>query len=146
MLKVYVDGGKKGDFLYIGVLIKGLEKDIKFSERIGIGQIHSAEARAVLKAIRILNSNAHKYNSVTVYSDLKSLVDIINKNKVRPKTYKSYPEIDELVSFFSKKQNTLTKVTSKENLAHWVVQDTYKGIFVNNIRDVKSMDKLDRAA
>lgn len=146
MLKVYVDGGKKGEFLYIGMLIKGIEKDIKFSKRIGIGSIHEAEARALLEAIRVLKKYPSMYKTVEINCDLKSLVEIINKNLVRPKTYKSYPDIDELVAFFDGKKNKLVKVKSKDNLAHWVVQDTYKGKYVDNRHEINSVDKLDRAA
>lgn len=131
-MTIYVDGGVKDNYMYIGILSTSKSHPIKFSKKLGIGATHTAEEDALFHCIQLLSSLNIK-EQIVIHCDQVSIVNILNKNGITAKALKTFPRIQEIKNFITNHNIEVKWIRSKDNLAHTLINDAYNGIFYNDV-------------
>lgn len=141
IIPIYVDGGVKEGYMYIGILSTSKSLPIKFSKRLGQGLSHSAEEDALFYCINLLK-NILVNEEIILYSDQKSLVNIMTSDTITTKAISTFPKSQEIKNFIIKSSIKIEWVQGKKNLAHMLIIDAYNGIFYNDVTSITEKTSL----
>lgn len=133
IISIFLDGGVKDGYMYIGILSTSKTLPIKFSKKLGQGSSHIAEEQALYHCINILKNLSLGNNEIILYSDQETLVTVINNDDITAKAAKTFPKSQEIKNFITKSNVKIEWVQGTKNLAHTLMNDAYNGIFFNDV-------------
>lgn len=123
----------KDHIMYIGVIDLYGITGIRYSKKIEEGCSHTAEELALFDALMIV-SKIGLSDQIIIYSDQKTLVDMIKAKQITQKIQNKYPKITEILKLVSDSKNISVEwIKSTKNVAHTLVISAYLGIFYNNV-------------
>ena len=133
IVQIYVDGGVKDNIMYIGVIDVYGTTGIRYSKKLDVGCSHTAEELALFDALMIV-SKMGLNDKIIIYSDQRTLVDMIKNEHVTRRIQDKYPKITEILNLVSNSSNISVEwIKSTKNAAHTLVSSAYLGIFYNNV-------------
>ncbi len=122
----------KDHIMYIGVIDLYGTTGIRYSKKLEEGCSHTAEELALFDALMMV-SKIGLSDEIIIYSDQRTLVDMIKTKHVTKKIEEKYPKITEILKLVSDSKNISVEwIKSTKNAAHTLVSSAYLGIFYNN--------------
>lgn len=132
IISIYVDGGVKDGYMYIGILCNSIDFPIKFSKKLELGMAHTAEENALFQCIKILTTPPIK-EEIIIYCDQKYLVNVINATTITTKAIKTFPKSQKIKNFITQNKITLKWIKGKDNIAHTLIAPAYTGKIYNDV-------------
>lgn len=135
ILPIYVDGGVKDNYMYIGILSTSSILPLKVSKKLNKGLIHVAEENALFHCIQLLQKL--KINEeIVLHCDQVSIVNILTKNGITIKALKTFPKIQQIKNFIDDNKIKIEWIKGKDNPAHTLVTEAYNGIFYDDVPSI----------